>query len=107
MKKNGYGTMARRHHQVTQCNTQTRILRVLHIAIHCPLPIANIRGPKILEVSPCSDYILNYKFKGQNSGKNNSKRQNFEFYLNLIRYSYKSVNIDSIISQITSKNSLD
>ena len=33
----------------------TRILRVLHIAIHCPLPAAKIRGPKILEVSPCSD----------------------------------------------------
>ena len=31
------------------------ILRVLHIAIHCPLPAAKIRGPKILEVSPCSD----------------------------------------------------
>jgi hypothetical protein len=27
----------------------------LHIAIHCPLPAAKIRGPKILEVSPCSD----------------------------------------------------
>ena len=25
----------------------TRILRVLHIAIHCPLPAAKIRGPKI------------------------------------------------------------
>jgi hypothetical protein len=33
----------------------TRILRVLHIAIHYPLPAAKIRGPKILEVSPCSD----------------------------------------------------
>jgi uncharacterized membrane protein YkgB len=33
----------------------TRILRVLHIAIHCPLPAAKIRGPKILEVSPCCD----------------------------------------------------
>jgi hypothetical protein len=33
----------------------TTILRVLHIAIHCPLPAAKIRGPKILEVSPCSD----------------------------------------------------
>ena len=34
-----------------------RILRVLHIAIHCPLriPAAKIRGPKILEISPCSD----------------------------------------------------
>ena len=35
--------------------SKTRILRVLHIAIHCPLPVAKIRGPKILEVSPCSD----------------------------------------------------
>ena len=24
MKKNGYGTMTRRHHQVTQCNTQRK-----------------------------------------------------------------------------------
>jgi len=30
-------------------NLETRILRVLHIAIHCPLPAAKIRGPKILE----------------------------------------------------------
>ena len=35
---------------------RTRILRVLHIAIHCALPAAKIRGPIILEVSPCSDY---------------------------------------------------
>ena len=34
---------------------ETRILRVLHIAIKCPLPAAKIRGPTILEVSPCSD----------------------------------------------------
>ena len=34
---------------------KTRILRALHIAIHSPLPAAKIRGPKILEVSPCSD----------------------------------------------------
>jgi hypothetical protein len=34
---------------------ETRILRVLHIAMHCPLPAAKIRGPTILEVSPCSD----------------------------------------------------
>jgi hypothetical protein len=33
----------------------TRILTVLHIAIHCPLLAAKIIGPKILEVSPCSD----------------------------------------------------
>jgi hypothetical protein len=43
------------------------------------------------------NFILNF------TGKNNSKRQNFEFYLKLPRYSYKSANIDSIIhvSQIT------
>ena len=34
---------------------KTRILRVLHIAIHCPLQAKKIRGPKILEVSPYSD----------------------------------------------------
>ena len=59
----------------------TRILRVLHIAIHCSLPATKIRGPKILEVSPCSDYILKYKFKGHNSAKNHSTGTKFELKL--------------------------
>ena len=42
-------------HEFHHFLNKTRILRVLHIAIHCPLPAAKIRGPKILEVSPCSD----------------------------------------------------
>ena len=34
--------------QPSPLDKRTRILRVLHIAIHCPLPAAKIRGPKIL-----------------------------------------------------------
>ena len=62
----------------------TRILRVLHIAIHCPLPAAKIRGPNILEVSPCSDKILKYKFKGHNSAKTYSTGTKFELKLKLV-----------------------
>ena len=39
----------------------------MHIAIHCPLPAAKIRGPKILEVSPCSDKITNCEINFTNN----------------------------------------
>jgi hypothetical protein len=54
---NGESTQGLLYTSCKRISVQTRILRVLHIAIHCPLPAAKIRGPKILEVhvSPCSD----------------------------------------------------
>jgi hypothetical protein len=39
----------------------------LHIAIHCSLPAAKIRGPTILEVSPCSDKITNCEINFTNN----------------------------------------
>ena len=86
---------------------RTIILKVLHIAIHCPLPATKIRGPtcKILEVLPCSDQILNYKFKGQNSGKNHPTERNSNLNCNSSRYSHIP-NIKSI-SQRTLKKSPD
>ena len=39
----------------------------MHIAIYCPLPAAKIRGPKILEVSPCSDKITNCEINFTNN----------------------------------------
>ena len=53
---NSHSNLCQREVTLTEFDTkQTRILRVLHIAIYYPLLATKIRGPKILEVSPCSD----------------------------------------------------